>query len=99
MDVRFISDVLRQATEDRKIRTRLWGEMVAKAYTKRIQQLQAARDQKGLGELRSLRLHPLKGAMKGKFAIDLAAQWRLILTFSGAGLTVVTVEEVSNHYD
>ena len=99
MDVRFATDELRRAAEDRKVRTRLLGDMLAKAYNKRVQQLQAAPDQKALGELRALRLHALQGAMRGKHAIDLAAQWRLILTFSGEGRNIVTVEDVSNHYD
>jgi proteic killer suppression protein len=99
VDVRFGTDELQRAAEDRKLRTKLWGDMVAKAYTKRIQQLQAVRDLQELRQLRSLRVHALQGALRGKYGIDLAAQWRLIVTFSGEGLTVVTVEEVSNHYE
>jgi proteic killer suppression protein len=99
MDVKFGTDELRRAADERKLRTKLWGDMLGKAYTKRVQQLQAVVDMKALGELRSLRLHALQGAMKGKYAIDLAAQWRLVLTFSGRAMSVVTIEEVSNHYD
>ncbi len=48
--------------------------------------------------LRALDLHPLKGDRKGQYAIRLGDRERVIVTFADAGLTVVRIEEVTQHY-
>ena len=48
--------------------------------------------------IRSLRLHPLKGARKGELSIYLTGRWRLIVTPGDTEESVI-IQEVSNHYD
>ena len=99
MDVRFATELLRRAYEDRKVRTRAWGEFVARLYVRRVDTLYAAENMQTLRAITSLHLHALKGDLKGKHAIDLDDAYRLILTFEGKQMTIVRVEEVSKHYD
>jgi plasmid maintenance system killer protein len=75
--------------------TRQWGPLVARRYSHRLQVLRsfAWRD---LLELRSLRLHPLRGERAGSYAADLTGRWRLL--FSREGDEYLVIEEVSNHY-
>lgn len=69
---------------------------MARKYVQRISQIAASSDRPELAAIRSLRLHPLKGGRVGEWAIDLHGRWRLIVTFAD---DIVTIEEVSNHYD
>jgi plasmid maintenance system killer protein len=43
-------------------------------------------------------MHPLKGDRKGQYAIRLGDRERLIVAFADTKLTVVRIEEVSQHY-
>lgn len=45
-----------------------------------------------------LTLHKLTGDRKGRWALNLKDQWRLIFAYDETTKTV-TIEEVSNHYD
>ena len=77
---------------------RQWGPAVGRRYVARIQTLYAAKDFRALYAIKSLRLHPLKGAKRGEMSIYLMGRWRLIVTKGGTEEQVV-VTEVSNHYD
>ena len=98
MEVRFGTDQLRRAYEDKRVRTRAWGEVIARLYVRRVDTLYAAETMQTLRAITSLHLHALKGDLKGKYAIDLDNAYRLILTFEGRHMTIVRVEEVSHHY-
>ena len=99
VDVRFRTDTLKRAYEEEKVRTREWGERVARLYVRRVDTLYAAENAQTLRLIRALRFHALKGDRKGQYAIDLDEAYRLILKFEGKAMTIVQVEEVSHHYD
>lgn len=77
---------------------RQWGPVVGRRYIVRVTELYNIPDFQEAANIRSLRLHPLRGPNEGKWAIDLTSSWRLIVT-KGATEEQVIIEEVSNHYD
>ena len=97
MKVAFRTRQLQRAFEDSKQAVRLWGEAFARKYVMRVVTLQSARDFADVRKLASLRAHPLRGARRGQWALDLTARYRLIVTPSGSG-EEVTIEEVTSHY-
>lgn len=46
-------------------------------------------------QLPGLRLHPLKGAKKGNWAVDVNANWRVVFAFDG--LNVINVDYLDYH--
>lgn len=98
MDVKFKTAELEAAYRERKVGRRLWGEKIAKLYARRVDTLKAAASAQTLRQLRSLRFHALGGDRKGQHAVDLDDAWRLVMTFEDKGMTLVQVEEVSQHY-
>ena len=52
-----------------------------------------------LFKIPSLKFHPLTARRKGEYALVLHGQMRLIVTFQDPGMTIVWIEEVSEHYD
>jgi toxin HigB-1 len=78
--------------------SRVYGPIVARKYVQRINIIKATSNFSDLGRLPSLRLHPLKGQLKGSWAIDLHDRYRLIFSLEGKNLEIALIEEVSNHY-
>jgi len=74
---------------------RAWGDVVARKFVQRVNQIAAAQDQRELYALRSLRLHQLTGDRAGRWAMVVHGSWRLELTFAG---NTAVIEEVTNHY-
>lgn len=97
MEIAFASRRLRRCYERSSQAVREWGPIVGTRYIQRIEILYAAREFSELFEFRSLRVHPLKGSRRGRYAITLTGQWRLIVT-KGTTESQVRIEEVSNHY-
>ncbi len=98
MEVRFRTRQLRRNYEQSARAIRQWGADVARKYITRINELYAVRDFQEAYNLRSMRLHPLKGSKRGELSIYLTGKWRLIVT-KGDTEGDVIVKEVSNHYD
>lgn len=98
MQVQFATKKLEQCFRELALAKREWGERVARSYVQRVDVLYAAKDMRDLFALRALDLHPLKGERKGQYAIRLGDRARLIVTFANATLTIVRIEEVSQHY-
>jgi proteic killer suppression protein len=96
VELEFRSEELRRRYLDPGEAERAWGRAVARKYVQRVDILRAAGSLAELAALVSLRLHPLKGARAGQYALSLNDRWRLIVTVDAAG--VVWVEEVTNHY-
>jgi proteic killer suppression protein len=68
------------------------------AHAKRLRLILArlsASQRPGDMALPGLRLHPLKGDMKGRFAVDVSANWRVIFRFEGQD--AVDVDYVDYH--
>ena len=98
MEVTFRTNQLRQNYEESARGTRQWGADVGRKYITRINELYAVRDLQEAYNLRSMRLHPLKGSKRGELSIYLTGKWRLIVMKGDTGEDVI-VKEVSNHYD
>jgi proteic killer suppression protein len=90
---------LRRLASDADFKPKRWGRDVIMAYRKKIQILGAARDERDLRALRSLRLEQLAGNRAGTYSIRLNDQFRLILTFrtDEDGRVVVVLELVDYH--
>ena len=99
MKVAFRTATLKSCYEKRTSAVKKWGEKVAKSYVARINLLYRVRDARELATFQHLRFHPLKGALKGLYAIDLTERYRLIVTFQDEQMTVVRVDDVSKHYE
>lgn len=98
MEVAFKTNRLRRCYEESATAIRRWGRSVARKYITRINELYALEDFRQAYSVRSMRLHPLKGAKRGELSIYLTGRWRLIVA-KGPTEEHVTILEVSNHYD
>ena len=98
MQVQFSTKKLERCYRELAQARREWGERIARAYVQRINTLYAAKNIRDLFALRALDMHPLKGIRKGQYAIRLGDRERLIVVFADTDLTVVRIEEVSQHY-
>ena len=99
MDVLFRTRKLERQYQDVQQASKAYGEEVARRYIGRINIIKQAHDVEELQRLPGLRCHPLKGNLKGLWAINLTGFYRLIFTMHGERLDVVRIEEVSKHYD
>ena len=98
MEVSFRTKQLQQRYEDSSEAVRKWGQDVARKYVTRINQLYAVKDFQAAYNIRAMRLHPLKGSMRGDLAINLTGKWRLIVAKGDTDQHVI-IRSVSNHYD
>ena len=71
---------------------------VGRRYITRVNELYAVRDLQEAYNIRSMRLHPLKGSKRGELSVYLTGRWRLIVT-EGETEESVVIRDVSNHYD
>lgn len=78
---------------------RAYGKETARRYIERINIIKKAADIEQLERLPGLKCHPLIGNKKGKWSMTLVGRMRLIFALSGEQLEIVTIEEVSKHYD
>ena len=97
MEVHFRTNRLRCNYQESAKAIRQWGKNVGRKYVTRIKQLYAVKDFQEARNMRSMRLHALKGPKSGKLSVYLTGKWRLIVTM-GETEEHVIVEEVSNHY-
>ena len=97
MKVYFANNRLRRCFEDSGRARREWGTAVANKYIQRIHYILDTPDFAELRKIRFLRLHPLRGKLAGRFAIDLNNRWRIILTYI-EDEEAVRILEVTNHY-
>ena len=98
MEVAFRTNQLRRNYQESASAARQWGADVARKYITRINELYAVKGFHEAYNIRSMRLHPLKGSKRGELSIYLTGKWRLIVT-KGDTEQHVIVKEVSNHYD
>ena len=98
VEVAFRTNQLRRNYQESARAARQWGADVGRKYITRINELYAVKDFQEGYDIRSLRLHPLKGSKRGELSIYLTDKWRLIVT-KGDTEERVIVKEVSNHYD
>ena len=99
MDISFRNNKLKKCYLLYAKACKAWGEEVGRRYIQRINIIKAARSMDDLYKMPELKCHPLTGDRKGQLAISLTGFYRLIFTVQEGRLTVVTIEEVSKHYD
>ncbi len=97
MEVIFRTNALQRCYEDSSRATRQWGPEVARKYISRVNQLYALKDLNEAFNLRSMRLHALRGDRSNELSIHLTGPWRLIVAKGDTEESVI-VREVSNHY-
>lgn len=95
MQIEFRTKQLEGWYKDSKTAQRALGFSLAQKYVLRINTIKQAEDFDELKEIRSLRVHALKGHRSGQFAMNLDGFHRLIVTDRGE---IVRIEEVSKHY-
>ena len=98
MEIVFRTKKLRRNYEASARAVRDWGPDVGRKYVTRINELYAVEDLQEVYDIRSMRLHPLKGSKRGELAIYLTGKWRLIVA-KGKTEQCITIREVSNPYD
>ena len=97
MRIEYKDDDLRRLAEDRDFHPKRWGSDIIRAYRKKIQILNAAKDERDLLAMRGLRLESLSGGRAGTSSIRINDQFRLILTFTTEGSRVVVVLELVDY--
>jgi len=96
VEVDFGSNSLRRCYATHAEAVQKWGPVVGRKYILRVNVLYAAKEFNDLYSIKALRLHELKGELKGHYAITLHDRWRLILV--PLSDERIRVEEVTNHY-
>lgn len=79
VDIR--DDVLRRLAEDRSFMPKGWNQDVVRSFRKKLQLLEAAKDEREVRRWKSLHLEKLLGDRAGSSSIRLNDQYRLILRF------------------
>lgn len=99
MIVKFRTKKLEKAYSEFKYAFKEYGDKIGKKYIQRINIIKATQSLDELKKLPGLRCHPLKGSRAGQYAVNLNGFYRLIFTIEDGKLNIVTIEEVSKHYD
>ncbi len=96
MEVEFANDELKRLAYEAEFRSTFSRNIVA-AFRKRIQLIRAARDERDLYAVRSLRFEKLKGNRAPQRSIRLNDQWRLILEIipgdQGNTVRIINIED------
>ena len=98
MQVHFRTKRLQECYEKSSKAQREWDEKVARRYIERVNILKSAKSAADLYKIPSLHFHRLKGDKEGLYARTLMDRWRMVVSFKDEPLTVVSVEEVKQHY-
>jgi len=97
--VEFRTKKLEKAYSEFKYAFKEYGDKIGKKYIQRINLIKTVQSLDELKKLPGLRCHPLKGSRAGQYAVNLNGFYRLIFTIKDGKLNIVTIEEVSKHYD
>jgi proteic killer suppression protein len=96
VEVRFRTRQLARRYERSAEAIRAWGPDVGPRYVARVSDLRSADSLQDLYALRRLGFHPLTGDRRGRFAVRLTGQVRLVLSFEDE---TIVVEEVVDYHD
>lgn len=97
MRIEFANNRLRRCYHVFTDASRAWGPVIARRYSRRVDDIIAAENLNDISKIPWNRLHRLSGRRSGQFSIALDRRWRLIITYNRAENTV-RIEEVTNHY-
>ena len=78
MEILFASRKLEKACNIEREGIRMWGPENARKVRQRLAELSAADTLAAMSTLPPARLHPLKGSLRGKFAVDVKHPFRLV---------------------
>jgi proteic killer suppression protein len=98
VQVTFRTRQLEACYTDAKKARREWDEKVARRYVERVNILKHARSVDDLHKTLVLRFHQMQGDKSGRYSITLIGRLRMEVSFQDEELTIVRVEEVSQHY-
>jgi len=105
MKIEYKSKKVEKVCNNLKEATKKYGKKVAKKLQLRLMQIQALDNLEQVPTSPPFRRHKLNGNKAGYFAINITESYRLLIKASDGDdedistITVVCVEEVSNHYD
>jgi len=76
-----------------------FSRYVIRAFRKRVDLIQAARDEREFPRVGAVGFEKLKGDRRGQFSMRLAGRWRLILqiAYDEAGKEIVVLDIVDYH--
>ena len=97
MKVEFANNRLRRRYQSFADASRAWGNVIARRYIQRVDEIIAAENLNDLYHVPWYRLHRLSGQRAGQLSMALDRRWRLIFIYIQAENTV-RIEEVTNHY-
>jgi proteic killer suppression protein len=98
VEVEFFDKDLEQVEQD-KTATAGHGDAIDKSFRKKMQFIRAAKDERDLRNMKSLRFKRLEGARKHQHSIRLNDQWRLILELREIeGRTVIGVIGIEDYH-
>lgn len=98
MQVEFRTARLKRCYVQSAAAVREWGEKAARRYIERVNVLKKAKSAEDLYKIASLAFHPLKGDKKGRYGLTVIDRMRMEVTFRDKAMTIVHVEEVTQHY-
>ena len=78
MDIVYRTKKLGKQCNDNNMMVRAYGNRIAAKLSKRLVLIHAANTLSDLAKFPQLHCHELKGKLKGKIAITIFAQWRLV---------------------
>ena len=98
MRIEYQDEVLRRLAEEIEFFPKGWSRDAIKAFRRKLQLIAAAKDERDIYALRSLRLEQLKGGLDGQSSIRLNDQFRLILRFKTEGDRVAVLLELVDYH-
>ena len=98
MEVQFYDDDLDRLETDAQF-TAGFSHEIVRAYSKRMQQIRAFRDERDFYALKSLHFERLKCKREGQHSVRLNAQWRLVLEIQGKSpCKIVGIIEIVDYH-
>ena len=79
MEVTFRTTKIQKLCEDSTKLARKYGKIQASLIIQRINELKSADNLHDISKLPQLRLHPLKGSLKGLFSLDIQHPYRIYI--------------------
>lgn len=99
MQVRFRTELLRRIARENGSHTAEFAPQIVRRFRERVQQIEAAQDERDLRALKSLRYKKLAGERAHQRSLRLNDQWRLIVEVDTAGqCTVVDVIAIEDYH-
>lgn len=99
MNVQFSTKKLQKEYEDGSKAAKAYGQQVGRKFIERVNIIKSTQNIDTLKQLPGLNCHPLKGNLKGLWAITLTGFYRLLFKVEDGPPVIVRIEKVSKHYD